>query len=215
MKINFSLKQFIVPNFAKRISFMLPAVLLMGVFVSILVEVGWGTDPASFMNLNISHVIGLSLGPTEVITYGIMFIFVLIFGAQMIGFGTLANMILIGFVVDFCRWLWSNIGLANFIANGGITIKLIFFVVALLLFVIVAAIYMNAQMGVAPYDALPKIPYFIVRQLFDFSAVGIGVLFGILFSKDGIQGSVIGSVVMSVLLGPVVQLVAKPLKKRK
>ena len=80
MKINFSLKQFIVPNFAKRISFMLPAVLLMGVFVSILVEVGWGTDPASFMNLNISHVIGLSLGPTEVITYGIMFIFVLIFG---------------------------------------------------------------------------------------------------------------------------------------
>ena len=144
MKINFSLKQFIVPNFAKRISFMLPAVLLMGVFVSILVEVGWGTDPASFMNLNISHVIGLSLGPTEVITYGIMFIFVLIFGAQMIGFGTLANMILIGFVVDFCRWLWSNIGLADFIANGGITIKLIFFVVALLLFVIVcelAAIY--------------------------------------------------------------------------
>ena len=214
MKINFSLKQFIVPNFAKRISFMLPAVLLMGVFVSILVEVGWGTDPASFMNLNISHVIGLSLGPTEVITYGIMFIFVLIFGAQMIGFGTLANMILIGFVVDFCRWLWSNIGLADFIANGGITIKLIFFVVALLLFVIVAAIYMNAQMGVAPYDALPaiignalpKIPYFIVRQLFDFSAVGIGVLFGILFSKDGIQGSVIGSVVMSVLLGPVVQI---------
>ncbi|MDD6968426.1 MAG: hypothetical protein SPH83_12255 [Treponema sp.] len=221
MKINFSLKQFIVPNFAKRISFMLPAVLLMGVFVSILVEVGWGTDPASFMNLNISHVIGLSLGPTEVITYGIMFIFVLIFGAQMIGFGTLANMILIGFVIDFCRWLWANIGLADFIANGGITIKLIFFVVALLLFVIVAAIYMNAQMGVAPYDALPaiignalpKIPYFIVRQLFDFSAVGIGVLFGILFSKDGIQGSVIGSVVMSVLLGPVVQLVAKPLKK--
>ena len=134
MKINFSLKQFIVPNFAKRISFMLPAVLLMGVFVSILVEVGWGTDPASFMNLNISHVIGLSLGPTEVITYGIMFIFVLIFGAQMIGFGTLANMILIGFVVDFCRWLWSNIGLADFIANGGFAIKLVFFATSLLLF---------------------------------------------------------------------------------
>ena len=157
MKINFSLKQFIVPNFAKRISFMLPAVLLMGVFVFFFVEVGWGTFPASFMNLHISHVIGLSLGPTEVITYGIMFVFVLIFGAQMIGFGTLANMILIGFVVDFCRWLWSNIGLADFIANGGFAIKLVFFATSLLLFVIVAAIYMNAQMGVAPYDALPAI----------------------------------------------------------
>ena len=76
--INFKFKQFIVENFWKRLAFMLPAVLLMGVFVSILVEVGWGTDPASFMNLNIQNVLGLSLGPTEVITYGIMFIFVIL-----------------------------------------------------------------------------------------------------------------------------------------
>lgn len=219
--INFKFKQFIVENFWKKMAFMLPAVILMGVFVSILVEVGWGTDPASFMNLNISHVIGLSLGPTEVITYGIMFIFVIFFGAHMIGFGTLANMILIGFVVDFCRMIWSNIGLADFISNGGFAVKLPFFAGALLCFVIVAAIYMNAQMGVAPYDALPviignalpKVPFFIVRQLFDFSAVGIGVLFGLAFSPDGIQGSCVGSIALSILLGPTITLVNKPLQK--
>ncbi len=218
--INFKFKQFIVENFWKRLAFMLPAVLLMGVFVSILVEVGWGTDPASFMNLNIQKVLGLSLGPTEVITYGIMFIFVIFFGAEMIGFGTLANMILIGFVVDFCRWVWANIGFADFIANGGFAVKLPVFICALSLFVIVAAIYMNAQMGVAPYDALPviignalpKVPFFIIRQLFDFSAVGIGVIFG-LISSDGIQGSFIGSIAMSIALGPVISLVNKPLKK--
>lgn len=218
--INFKFKQFIVENFWKRLAFMLPAVLLMGVFVSILVEVGWGTDPASFMNLNIQKVLGLSLGPTEVITYGIMFIFVIFFGAEMIGFGTLANMILIGFVVDFCRWVWANIGFADFIANGGFAVKLPIFIGAIIFFVIVAAIYMNAQMGVAPYDALPviignalpKVPFFIIRQLFDFSAVGIGVIFG-LISPDGIQGSFIGSIAMSVALGPVISLVNKPLKK--
>ena len=219
--INFKFKHFIVENFWKKMAFMLPAVLLMGVFVSILVEIGWGTDPASFMNLNMSHVIGLSLGPTEVITYGIMFIFVIFFGAHMIGFGTLANMILIGYVVDFCRWVWSNIGFTELIANGGFAVKLPVFIGALLLFVIVAAIYINAQMGVAPYDALPviignalpKVPFFIIRQLFDFAAVGIGVFFGLVFSPDGIQGSCLGSIAMSVALGPVISLVNKPLQK--
>ena len=55
--MKFSFKQFIVPNFAKRLAFMLPAVILMGVFVSILVEIGWGTDPASFLNLNIASTL--------------------------------------------------------------------------------------------------------------------------------------------------------------
>lgn len=219
--MKFTLKQFFVENFFKRLAFMLPSVLLMGVFVSILVEIGWGTDPASFMNLNISHVIGLSLGPTEVITYGIMFVFVIIFGSQMIGFGTLANMILIGYVVDFCRWLWKNTGFHDFIYNVGFSTKLPIFIITLLLFVIVAAIYINAKMGVAPYDALPsiisdslpKVPRFLVRMLFDFSAVGIGVIFGLFLSPEGIQGSYIGSLALSLLLGPAISLINKPLQK--
>ena len=99
--MKFSFNQFIVPNFAKRLAFMLPAVILMGVFVSVLVEIGWGTDPASFMNLNIAAALGWGLGNTQVLVYGIMLIFTFAFGAQMIGFGTLANMFLIGYVVDF------------------------------------------------------------------------------------------------------------------
>ena len=165
--MKFSFKQFIVPNFWKRLAFMLPAVILMGVFVSILLEVGWGTDPASFMNTNIAAALGWGLGPTEVLVYGAMFVFTFFFGPQMIGFGSLANMILIGFIVDFCEWLWKLNGFHTFVTEGTFTVKLIVFIVALILFVIVAAIYMNAQMGVAPYDAmpaiisgwLPKIPY--------------------------------------------------------
>lgn len=99
--MKFSFKQFIVPNFGKRLAFMLPAVCLMGFFVSLLIEIGWGTDPASFMNLNIARTIGLGLGTTEVIVYGIMLILTFIFGPQMIGFGTLANMLLIGYIADF------------------------------------------------------------------------------------------------------------------
>ena len=40
----------------------------------------------------------------------------------------------------------------------------------------------------------------------------IGVIFGKL-NPDGIQGSAIGSIIMSLMLGPVISLVGKPLKK--
>ena len=218
--MKFSFKQFIVPNFGKRLAFMLPAVILMGVFVSILVEIGWGTDPASFMNLNVASVLGLGLGNTQVIVYGIMFIFTFIFGAQMIGFGTLANMLLIGYVVDLCRWIWSNIGFSQVLSEGNFALRIVIFAFTLIFFSIVAAIYMNAQMGVAPYDAmpaiisgwLPKVPYYVIRIPFDLTAAGIGILVG-KFSSAGVQGSFVGSVAMSLLLGPVVTLVGKPLGK--
>ena len=217
--MKFSFKQFIVPNFGKRLAFMLPAVILMGVFVSILVEIGWGTDPASFMNLNIASALGWGLGNTEVLVYGLMLVFTIIFGAQMIGFGTLANMILIGYVVDLCRWIWRNIGFADFIAESSTPIRILIFAITLICFVIVAAIYINAQMGVAPYDAMPqiisewipKVPFFVIRILFDLAAVLIGVIAGKL-NPEGIQGSAIGSIVMSFMLGPVISLVGKPLK---
>jgi len=218
--MKFSFKQFIVPNFGKRLAFMLPAVILMGVFVSILVEIGWGTDPASFMNLNIASTLGWGLGNTEVLVYGLMLVFTFIFGAQMIGFGTLANMILIGYVVDLCRWIWRNTGFANFIAQGTMPVRILIFAITLICFVIVAAIYINAQMGVAPYDAMPqiisdwipKVPFFVIRILFDLAAVLIGVIFGKL-NPEGVQGSAIGSIIMSLMLGPVISLVGKPLKK--
>ncbi len=218
--MKFSFKQFIVPNFGKRLAFMLPAVCLMGFFVSLLIEIGWGTDPASFMNLNIARTIGLGLGTTEVIVYGIMLILTFIFGPQMIGFGTLANMLLIGYIADFFKWVWEKNGFHDYITNAQMLPKTGIFIVILFGFILVAAVYMNAQMGVAPYDALPsiitdglkKFPYFAVRIVYDFLAVVIGIL-AAQFNPEGIQGSIIGSIVMSIFLGPVVQLISKPLKK--
>ena len=218
--MKFTFKQFLVPNFAKRLAFMLPAVILMGVFVSILVEIGWGTDPASFMNLNIASTLGWGLGNTEVLVYGLMLVFTFIFGAQMIGFGTLANMILIGYVVDLCRWIWRNIGFAAFIYESSTPVRILIFAITLICFVFVASVYINAQMGVAPYDAMPqiisgwipKIPFFVIRILFDLAAVLIGVIAGKI-NPDGIQGSAIGSIIMSLMLGPVISLVGRPLKK--
>ncbi len=220
MRQKFTFKQFIVPHIGKKLAFMLPAVFMMGFTLSILIIIGWGTDPASFMNLNIAAATGLSLGNTQVIVYSIMLIFTLIFGAEKIGFGTLANMIFIGYIADFFCWVWEKSGFTAFMMETTLPVKILFFVLTIIVFVIVASIYINAQLGTAPYDALPsiissgiqKVPFFIIRILFDFSAIGIGLLAAWLGGK-GIQGSVIGSVCMSVMLGPVISVVSKPLAR--
>ena len=137
----------------------------------------------------------------------------------MIGFGTLANMILIGYIVDFCRWVWKNIGFTQILNEGNFALRVGIFALTLFCFVVVAAVYINAQMGVAPYDAIPnilsgwvpKMPFALLRIIFDMSAVVIGVIAGKL--SGGIQGSIIGSILMSLLLGPIISIVGKPLKK--
>lgn len=74
--------------------------------------------------------------------------------------------------------------------------------------------------GTDPYDALPviissaipKVPFFVIRILFDFSAIGIGLIAAWISGK-GIQGSIIGSVCMSIALGPIISVMSKPLGK--
>ncbi len=94
--------------------------------------------------------------------------------------------------------------------------KIAVFVLALFFFVIAASLYMNADMGLSPYDGLAfiishrlkKIPIAVSRIAYDLSAVLIGILFSI-GSGISIRTALIGSVAMSLTLGPAIQIVGK------
>ena len=128
-------------------------------------------------------------------------------------------MLLIGYISDFFRFVWNKIGYSNLI-DTNFSIQLISFILALLVFVIVAAFYINSKTGVAPYDALPqiisdalpKIPFAPLRIVYDLSFVLFGFIFS-LFALNGLQGSVIGSIALSILIGPTITLVGKIINK--
>ena len=139
----------------KRIIVCFLAVFGMGFFLSFLMLCGLGTDPCSFMNKAISLRIGLSFGNWQLIINAVMLVIVLFWDRSSLGFGTIFNMVLVGYYVDFFDWLWGKIIPAHYFTD---TIsKWAIFLVALFLFIISAAVYINSDMGVAPYDALPKI----------------------------------------------------------
>ena len=201
----------------KRIIICFIAVFGMGFFLSFLMLCGLGTDPCSFMNKAISVRIGMLFGTWQLIINAVLLIIVIIWDRSSLGFGTIFNMVLVGYYVDFFDWVWSKT-IPEHIFTDPVT-KWPVFLAALLCFIISAAVYINSDMGVAPYDALPKIitdkvskrfpgfPKMIIRMTWDFSAILIGTLAG--------GKPVIGIVLMAVFLGPAISLVGKLFFRKK
>ena len=201
----------------KRIIMCFMAVFGMGFFLSFLMLCNLGTDPCSFMNKSVSTKIGISFGNWALIINIAMLLIVIFWDRKMLGFGTIFNMVLVGYYVDFFDWLWGK-----YIPSSVFTepvSRWCVFVVTLLLFILSAAVYINSDMGVAPYDAIPsiitkkvtskfpKIPTMAVRMTWDFAAILIGTLVG------GVP--IIGIILMAIFLGPAITLVGKVINKSK
>jgi len=195
----------------KKILICFLAVLGMGFFLSFLILCDLGTDPATFMNRSGAARVGLSFGTWQLIVNVVMLAVVIVFKRSLIGFGTLFNMVLVGYYADFFDWLWGKCIPAR--AFTVIASRWGIFIVALFCFIISAAVYINADMGVAPYDGIPiiltekvtgkwpKVPPMAVRILWDAAAIGAGVLFG------GVP--IIGIILMALFLGPAITLVRR------
>lgn len=96
-------------NFVKRTAAVIVSVITMGFAVSLLINVNMGTDPCSSMNLGVSKQLGLSLGNWLVLFNLLLFIIVIRYDYTKIGIGTLVNMVLVGYSVDFFSWVWNKI----------------------------------------------------------------------------------------------------------
>ncbi len=197
----------------KKLGIMTLGVFFMGFFLSFLIEVNLGTDPCTFMNLTISRRLGILFGTWQVLLNLVLFVFVVLFDRHQIGPGTIANMVFIGYISDFCRWIWKKT-IPEFVFREW-PYRAVVFIVALLCFVIAASLYMNADMGVAPYDAIPNIisdrllksvPFKFVRIGFDGTVLLIGFLLG---------GRIeICTVLMVFLLGPTISAVGGFLNRK-
>ena len=203
-------------NLKKQLPVTLLGVFFMAFSMSFLVLVDWGTDTFTNMNIAISHLLGMSLGNWQALLNTVLFIIVILSGFDGIGFGTLANMILIGYLLDFFAFLWGIIiptGLFDLIA-----VKIIVMAIALPVFVFAAAIYMKAGLGMSPCDATP----FIVQEKLEkllgktipFKAVRIGWDITMLIIAFAITGKIyIVTVLMSFMLGPIIEYVGEHINK--
>ena len=198
-------------HFGIRFVTVMLAVLGMGFSLSFLLLVDLGADPCTMMNRAISMKLGMTFGNWQALLNVILLVIVVIFGGKNLGFGTLANMILIGYYADFFMWIWNQVFPENLFQCMQVRIGVL--IPSIIVFILSAALYMDVDMGTAPYDAipiiisdhLPKVPFKVVRMCFDCIVTILGLVFG---GKLGIM-----TVIMVLTLGPVIQWMGNILKK--
>ncbi len=200
----------------KQSIMVLIAVIFMGLALSFLVYVNMGGDPYTCMNLGISSHLPWSFGTWQAVLNVLLLTIVFVCKRQLIGLGTVANMFLVGYCMDFFTWIEKGIfpekGSLSMIQCAGLT------VIGLIIFIVAAAMYMSCHLGVAPYDAISfilhekiakkyKISFRVVRVVYDGFACVIGLMFG------GTVGIV--TIFITLFLGPVTQWMSEFLVRKK
>jgi uncharacterized membrane protein YczE len=179
-------------------------VFIIGIGVGFMRYADFGIDPyMCFMNglyIAIFKNFGISFGTTFAVSSSILILVVLILDRSKIGLGTLAAIVLTGYVSDLSVFLCNLIlieGTALFFLRIGMMVS------GILLVAIGSGMYFNTLVGVSPYDGIGLIitnkignqnMYRWVRIGTDIICVSMGFMMG------NIPGA--GTIIMAFFTGP-------------
>lgn len=183
-----------------RSLFALIGVAIIGFGASFLRVGGVGLDPYTAANIGTGERLGLSLGVYQLMINLVLLILIFFFGRRHIGIGTVINMVLTGFFIDFYTKIFELFA----VSPEGWLQKGLFLVIGILFFTFGASFYMSAKVGSAPYDAIAptivdrtKANYRVVRVIQDVAFATLGWITG------GPIG--IGTFISAFLVGPLIK----------
>ena len=113
-----------------------------------------GLDPFTAINTGASELLGFTLGNYQLFVNAAILAIILFFDRKIIGWGTIFNLVLVGYTIEFfISMLESFIDPTQF----AFIVQLLITVVAILIFTFGVALYMDADLGVSPYDAIAPV----------------------------------------------------------
>ena len=202
----------------KRAGMMILGILFIGLCVSFLRLSVFGVDPFSAMNLGISGFIGWSFGTWQLLMNAVILVIVFFQARHCIGAGTIINMIFVGYIADFVCWLVQDVVQIEM----SLPLRIIALVLAQLMASMGVALYMVADMGIAPYDSVAiiieklthqKIPFHKARVLSDVVVVIVGIAFASASGAGIWAVAGIGTVINACFNGPLIQFFKTKLEK--
>src|SRR3954469_10698007 len=182
---------------ARRTSQLFAGLILYGTGMALMVESRLGLTSWDVFHQGLSQVTGLSFG-LVVILLGIPILLLWIPLRQRPGFGTMANLVVIGFVVD---------GALAIIPYAPLWVRAGYLITGILVIGMGTGLYIGARMGPGPRDGLmtgigarfPRLSIRAVRTVLELTVLGLGWLLG------GTGG--LGTLAFAVSIGPLAQLV--------
>ncbi|MHA8110588.1 YczE/YyaS/YitT family protein [Lactobacillaceae bacterium Melli_B4] len=152
-------------------------ILILSIGAAFLKQSGLGLDPFTAMNIGFSSLTHIPLGTFQLAMNGILFIVVLIFDRKQIGIGTIMNMVLVGYEIEFFVSMYSQFFPS---AVGNPFVMIVDVVAGIILFTMGTSMYISPSLGAAPYDAIAPIilkytnlKYQLVRSIQDITIMVI------------------------------------------
>ena len=184
-------------NLVRRVPQLFLGLVLYGVSMAFMVESNLGLTSWDVFHQGVSKATGISMG-WIVILAGIPILLLWIPLRQRPGFGTLANLVVIGLVLD-----WA---LAVLAPGESIAMRVTYLVTGIVLNGVATGMYIGSSLGPGPRDGLmtgivarfPRLSIRLVRTGIELLVLGTGFLLG------GTVG--IGTVAYALAIGPLVQL---------
>ena len=193
-----------------RTALMIGGIVLIGISVALFRLAGFGVDPFTGMNLGISTFLGWSFGNWQLLANTLILAVVFFTVRSCIGLGTLVNMVCVGYIAAFICWLVQE----ALTLTLGIPVRILLLPAALLFASSGVALYMKADMGIAPYDSVAvvietltreRIPFHIARILSDVTVVVIGAGSCLMAGETVWLVIGVGTVCNAFLNGPAIQ----------
>jgi uncharacterized membrane protein YczE len=180
----------------RRTAQLFAGLLLYGAGMALMVASRLGLTSWDVFHQGLSKVTGLSFG-SVVILLGIPILVLWIPLRQRPGFGTLANLVVIGLVVD---------GALAAIPDASLPVRIGYLATGIVIIGIGTGLYIGARMGPGPRDGLmtgmvarfPRLSIRAVRTALELTVLGLGWLLG------GTVG--LGTLAFALSIGPLAQL---------
>ncbi len=193
----------------KRVLFLLVGIFLIGIGIACYRIAGFGTDSLSSLVIGLSSLLGISFGTMQLILLTPMLVLAIAAGRDLLGPGTIVNMVCVGYSADLGCYVLNLIGVPN-----TIPVRIVLLLCGIVIISLGVTLYMEAGLGVAPYEALAvilsrigdgKLQFRYARIITDVSCVILGIVFCLIGGNSIWIAVGIGTVAHSFANGPLIQ----------
>lgn len=182
----------------RRIIMTVFGVLIAGLSVGMFNFSAFGMDPFQVLAHGIWMQFSIGFGTFYTIINLIMLVFIFFIDRHKIGLGTVINIFLLGYVVEFSSWLW-----ATMIPNPSILIRSIFLIIGVVILCFGSSLYFTGDLGVSTYDAVALILSEKKVARFQYCRIGSDLICTIIGFVLGATVGV-GTVVTAFFMGPII-----------
>jgi len=182
----------------RRVIMTVLGVLISGFSVGMFNFAAFGMDPFQVMAHGIWKHLTLDYGTFYLILNLIMLIFIFFIDRHKIGLGTVINIFLLGYVVEFSSWLFESL-----IPDPTIGLKILFLIIGIVVICFGSSLYYIGDLGVSTYDAVALVLSEKKVARFQYCRIGTDIICTALGYFLGATVG-LGTLITAFFMGPII-----------